>query len=227
MFWTAIALGFLGSLHCAAMCGPLTLALPAIGHTRGSRVFGRLVYNLGRVITYCLLGAIFGLIGLTFALAGLQRWTSILAGVSIVAGCVAGVRGLRGAPILRAIGPVRTALGRLLGQRTVGSAFAFGLLNGLLPCGLVYVACAGAVASGSLISAISYMAGFGLGTVPMMFGISTVGTLFHQGLRMRFQKMIPVFLMVVAGLLILRGMALGIPFISPQLAAGAHCPACH
>src|SRR5581483_11013469 len=112
-------------------------------------------------------------------------------------------------------------------QRTVGSAFAFGLLNGLLPCGLVYVACAGAVASGSLISAISYMAGFGLGTVPMMFGISTVGTLFHQGLRMRFQKMIPVFLMVVAGLLILRGMALGIPFISPQLAAGAHCPACH
>jgi len=223
---TAIALGFLGSLHCAAMCGPLALALPPVGGTRGSRLMGRLAYNLGRITTYCFLGGIFGLIGMTFALAGFQRWTSILAGLSILAGVFAGARSLRGAPISRAIAPLRTRLARLMGQRTLGSAYAFGTLNGLLPCGLVYVACAGAVASGSLLASISYMLAFGLGTVPMMLGISTIGTLFHQGLRLRFQKMIPAFLIVVASLLILRGLALGIPYVSPQLAAGAHCPAC-
>jgi hypothetical protein len=225
--WTAIALGFFGSLHCAAMCGPLALAMPSVGGTRTSGLIGRVVYNLGRVTTYCLLGSVFGVVGVTFAFAGLQRWLSILAGAAILAGLLAAYRGRRGAVISRAIAPVRARLARLLGRRSLGAAYAFGTLNGLLPCGLVYVACAGAVATGGFVSAVNYMFAFGLGTVPMMLGIGLTGGLVRPALRLRFQQLIPACLVLLSVLLILRGLALGIPFVSPALAAGAHCPLCH
>lgn len=74
--WTAFLLGLVGSAHCAGMCGPLALALPATGNTRGTFLAGRLLYNAGRLVTYAALGAAFGLLGQTFALAGFQRWIS-------------------------------------------------------------------------------------------------------------------------------------------------------
>ena len=82
---TAFLLGLVGSLHCAGMCGPLALALPATGNTTPGYVLGRLAYNAGRIITYCALGIVFGLAGWTFLLAGLQRWVSIALGVAVLA----------------------------------------------------------------------------------------------------------------------------------------------
>src|SRR3974390_1678418 len=84
--WAAFVLGLVGSLHCAGMCGPLALALPAVGKTTPGYLSGRLAYNLGRIITYCALGLVFGLVGKTLLLAGIQRWVSISLGVALLAG---------------------------------------------------------------------------------------------------------------------------------------------
>ena len=83
---TAFFLGLAGSLHCAGMCGPLAMAVPVLGRNRWAVLASRLIYNLGRVVTYALLGLVFGLIGQTFALAGFQRWVSLVTGALILIG---------------------------------------------------------------------------------------------------------------------------------------------
>jgi uncharacterized protein len=107
------------------------------------------------------------MVGLSFALAGLQRWASILAGAAILLGLIATSRRVFSAPVAAAVGRVKTGLGQLLKRRKVSSLYLFGMLNGLLPCGLVYAAGAGAVATGGALSGVGYMAAFALGTVPL------------------------------------------------------------
>lgn len=227
MLWTAFLLGLAGSLHCAGMCGPLAMAVPVLGQSRGAIVASRLIYNFGRVVTYVLLGLGFGLLGQTFALAGFQRWVSLVAGALILVGLFATGRFATGLPVTRLVGRLKRPFSILLQKRSVGSLFSLGLLNGLLPCGLVYVAGAAAMATGSLIGGASYMAAFGLGTIPMMFGFGLVGMKLQQLLRFRFQRLVPVSLAIVGGLLLLRGMALGIPYVSPaDPATGPACPLC-
>ncbi|MCU0787517.1 MAG: sulfite exporter TauE/SafE family protein [Verrucomicrobia bacterium] len=224
--FTAFMLGFAGSLHCAGMCGPIVLAMPAIGRNWATQVMGRLAYNLGRITTYGLLGLGFGLLGHVLNLLGVQRWLSIVAGLVILLGLFAWP--LRGslAIIALPVGRLKAALGSMLQRRTVGSQFLFGGLNGLLPCGLVYVACAGAAATGSVSGGIQYMLLFGLGTVPMMFGLGVAGRFLHARLQGRMQRVIPVALAVMGALLILRGLSLGIPYLSPDLSDGPGGGAC-
>lgn len=224
--WTAFVVGFFGSLHCAGMCGPLVLAYPAVGGNARARLLGRIANHLGRIATYGMLGLVFGMVGRTLALAGLQRVVSIGAGVVILLSLPIFARSPLRLPVAKLIVPLRSRLAVLLRNRTLGGALALGALNGLLPCGLVYVACAAATATGGVLSAISYMLAFGAGTVPMLLTIGSVGRLWQPQWRLRFQKLIPASLAMLAFLLILRGMALGIPFLSPDLASG-HCPACH
>lgn len=223
IFVTAIALGLVGSLHCAGMCGPLALALPMTGNARTTFVLGRLAYNLGRIATYCALGAAFGLVGQTLALAGFQRWVSLAAGTAILLGLLLSTKFATSVPVARSVAWIKSGLGAMLRQRSLASTFALGTLNGLLPCGLVYAACAGAVATGSLLSGVEYMAAFGLGTVPMMLGLGLVGPKLQFTLRFKLQRLIPASVTIVAVLLILRGLSLGIPYLSPDLAAGAAC----
>ena len=220
---TAIVLGLVGSLHCAGMCGPLALALPMTGNSRATFVLGRVAYNLGRIVTYCLLGAAFGLVGQTLAFAGFQRWVSIAAGSAILVGLFVSSRSTVSLPVARGVAWIKSGLGALLRRRSVASVFSLGALNGLLPCGLVYAACAGAVATGGLLSGVEYMAAFGFGTVPMMLGIGLVGQKLQFTLRFKLQRLIHACLTLVAVLLILRGLSLGIPYLSPDLAAGAVC----
>jgi hypothetical protein len=225
--WTALLLGLVGSAHCAGMCGPLALALPG-GGARATFVVGRLLYNFGRVLTYVLMGAFFGLLGHGFALAGLQRWVSLVLGIVILVGLFVSPRFANALPVTRFVGWLKSTLGRLFQRRALTSLFAVGILNGLLPCGLVYIACAGAVNTGSLLSGMEYMLAFGLGTVPMMLAISLIGTKLQFVLRLRLQRLIPVSLAVVGALLLLRGMALGIPYVSPKLPAQpAAASSCH
>jgi sulfite exporter TauE/SafE len=112
-----------------------------------------------------------------------------------------------------------------LRQRSLVSLGLLGLLNGLLPCGLVYVACAGAATTDGMLAGMGYMAAFGIGTVPLMLGIGLSGKLMPLSLRLQLRKAIPVSVFLLAALLILRGMSLGIPYVSPDLSAGASC--CH
>ena len=226
--WTAFILGLVGSLHCAGMCGPLALALPTSGHGVSSFLLGRTAYNVGRVTTYGVLGALFGLLGMTFALAGLQRWTSLAAGTAILLGLAASSRFALQTPVVTVVAWLKRGFAKLLGQRTLLSLFFLGLLNGLLPCGLVYVACAGAVAAGGFIHGVEYMVTFGLGTIPMMLGIALAGKKLQFTLRFRAQRVIPLCLVALAALLILRGLSLGIPYLSPDLSPGpSGCSACH
>jgi sulfite exporter TauE/SafE len=226
MLWTALILGFAGSLHCAGMCGPLMLALPTAGPSRTGFVAGRMAYQVGRVLTYTLLGVGFGLLGRSLAVIGLQRWVSLAAGVLMLAGLAAALPRGAALPVFAMVRWLKSAAGALLRRRTLGSLALLGALNGLLPCGLVYAAAAAATSMGSWPDGIAYMAIFGLGTVPMMLGLSLSSRSIPPAWRLHWQRLVPVSLAVVATLLILRGLALGIPYLSPDLAAsGAAC--CH
>ena len=220
-FSLAFILGLLGSLHCAAMCGPLMLALPVPPGGPARFVAGRLVYQLGRIATYCLLGILAGLIGKSLFVTGLQRWLSIALGLAVLAGFLISKRIAVSAPVIRLVSALKLAMSAQLRQRSFRSLALLGLLNGLLPCGLVYVAVAGAVSRGSVPEGILYMAVFGLGTVPMMLAVSLSGKLFPPALRLKLNRAIPFGVCLLAALLILRGMALGIPYVSPDLASGA------
>jgi len=220
--WTAFLLGLVGSAHCAGMCGPLALALPATGSTRTTFLAGRLLYNAGRLVTYAALGAIFGLLGQSFALAGFQRWISLAAGVVILLSLLVSSRFTVGLPAITAVGWLKTSFSQLLQKRSLASVFLLGLLNGLLPCGLVYAAVAGATAIGSFVGGALAMLVFGLGTVPMMLGFSLLGPRLHTVLRFRLQRFIPASLAIVGVLLVLRGLALGIPYLSPASTAACH-----
>jgi sulfite exporter TauE/SafE len=215
--WTAFMLGFAGSLHCAGMCGPLILAMPAApgGFTR--HLAGKAFYNLGRLATYGLLGIFFGLFGQWLGLAGWQRWVSIAVGLAILLSLAAWPLRTGTALVGRPVGWLKAGLGRLLGRQSLGAQFLFGGLNGLLPCGLVYFACAAATATGSITGGLEYMVTFGLGTVPMMLGLGLAGRTLHFRLQAHLQKLVPVSLGVMAALLILRGLGLGIPYLSPNL----------
>lgn len=225
MLWTAFLLGLAGSLHCAGMCGPLALALPTTGRGFGGLLTGRLAYNLGRLATYSLLGVLFGLLGKSLSLIGIQRWVSLAAGGLILAGLLLSTRLGVGTPMIKAVVWLKSGFGALLRRRTFAALGMLGLLNGWLPCGLVYAACAGAAATGGIASGLAYMALFGFGTLPLMLGIGLSGKALPLALRFKLQQLVPASLAVVGTLLVLRGLALGIPYLSPDLAAGtcAHC----
>jgi len=224
--WTALLLGLAGSAHCAGMCGPLALALPTGGRRGPALLPGRLLYNLGRLTTYGLLGVVWGSIGRSLALAGVQRWVSIALGAAILLGlAVAKVRALSLTSLLP-LTWLKSALGRRLHQPAPASQYVLGVLNGLLPCGLVYVAGVGAAATGGLVSGVAYMLVFGLGTVPMMLALSLAGQALPLRLRLRVQQFVPVALALVATLLIVRGLGLGVPYLSPDLTSRAPAACC-
>jgi sulfite exporter TauE/SafE len=222
-YWTAFVLGLLGSLHCAGMCGPLAMALPGAGGGAIAFTSGRAAYNLGRVLTYCLLGVFFGVLGKTFLMTGVQRWVSITLGVMLLAG-LAGSRQLAlTRPVTALVTWMKSRMSTMLRRRSFLALTLLGLLNGLLPCGLVYVAGAAATTTGDILSGAGYMAAFGAGTVPMMLAISLSGRLVPITLRLKLARAIPVSVLVIAVLLIFRGLSLGIPFLSPDLSQGSCC----
>jgi len=218
---TAFFLGLVGSLHCAGMCGPLALALPHAGNRPGHYLTGRAAYNLGRIVTYCLLGLFFGLLGKTLLLAGAQRWLSIALGVALLVGLFTSRKLALWRPVSGLVERLKSRMSTLLRHRSFDALLVLGLLNGLLPCGLVYVACAGATAIGDLFHGALYMLTFGVGTVPMMLTISLSGKLVPFSLRLKLLKAVPVAVLLLASLLILRGMELGIPYVSPVLSGDA------
>jgi sulfite exporter TauE/SafE len=222
--WTAFLLGFVGSAHCAGMCGPLALALPT-GDGKARFFAGRLLYNIGRLFTYTFMGAVFGLFGQSIAFAGWQRWLSLALGLVILAGFFLSLKISKAVPLARIVIKLKMLLGDQLKKRALVSLLVIGVLNGLLPCGLVYVACAAAAATGHSLAAAEYMVAFGLGTLPMMLIVSLAGMKLQLLLRFKLQRLIPACALAVGLLLVLRGMALGIPYVSPQSDPAAGC--CH
>lgn len=216
-FLAAFFLGLAGSLHCAAMCGPLALAAPAGGHASLSR----LIYNAGRIAVYAALGAVFGFIGHTLAFAGWQRALSIGIGSIILAGMIFSMVTKRSwpTPFTRALYRFKSLWARLFQRRTAGAIFLLGGLNGLLPCGLVYVAAAMAAASGQFLTGITVMIAFGLGTLPMLLGIGLVKSIPSLSRRLQSNRIVACCVILAGVMLVLRGLSLGIPYLSPHLSS--------
>ena len=221
--WTAFIVGLVGSAHCAGMCGPIALALPLKSDSWITRISGGLIYNIGRIITYMLLGAIFGLLGKGLHMAGFQLWASVVIGILMIALVVV--------PLIFKKMPSLNNVFERYSERLLGgfrnmfrkggvlSLLGIGLLNGILPCGLVYVAVAGAINTGDVLSAMIYMALFGAGTIPVMLAVSLAGTMISLKLRIFVHKLSPYVIVLLGVLFILRGLSLGIPYVSPKAEA--------
>jgi sulfite exporter TauE/SafE len=221
MIWTAFLLGFLGSMHCAGMCGPIALALRS---SPSSFYMSRIFYNAGRILTYTVLGLIAGSAGAFISLAGWQQGLSITLGILLLIASFSLVPGMKKS-FSKFLRPVETwvtsKLSSFLRSSTTVDLMIVGVFNGLLPCGLVYTAIAAAAVTGTSWSGAAYMSLFGVGTLPMMLAISFSGKIIPVAWRSKITRVYPYVTMIVAVLLILRGMNLGIPYISPELSSGS------
>lgn len=224
LFAFAFTMGAVGSFHCVGMCGPLALALPISGSSFLARVGGTFVYNAGRIATYSVMGLLLGLIGKTAAVFGIQQWLSLVAGALILLFIIFPKLSKRQGKVtgmsIQLVSFLRLKLGGLLNSRRQSSVFIIGLLNGFLPCGLVYMAIAGALAAGSVGNSMFFMAAFGLGTLPVMWSIAFFGNSIGLALRQKIRRLYPYMAGVMACLLILRGLGLGIPYVSPKWDSG-------
>ncbi|MCX6221466.1 MAG: sulfite exporter TauE/SafE family protein [Bacteroidia bacterium] len=214
---TAFLLGLMGSLHCVGMCGPIALSLPLQGNTILRKIWGSTLWSLGRIVTYSLMGALFGLIGAGFKMLGYQQIISIAIGVGMILSVILPslFKKFTFGALLSIFNPIRKGMQRLFQEKNNRALFLIGIFNGLLPCGLVYFAIAGAIASADLVSAVGYMALFGLGTLPMLLLISLLGNVISQSLRNPINKIIPIVIVLIGMIFILRGLSLGIPYLSP------------
>jgi hypothetical protein len=220
MYWSAFVFGLVGSFHCVGMCGPIVLAVP------GKSVFSKLLYNLGRTLTYALMGLVIGIIGEGFSLAGYQQILSIIVGAAMLLIVIFTKYKHFDLPLSGAISKLwifsKKRLTPLFKSDSVMAPFLIGLVNGLLPCGLVYAAIFAAVAMGGMLESSLYMVLFGLGTAPLLIALSIFGNFLTPALRNKFNKAVPYLLAVVAILIILRGLNLGIPYVSPKMDGEGH-----
>ena len=219
MFYSAFILGLLGSLHCIGMCGPIAFMLPVDQTNILKKVSQISIYHFGRLLAYTIIGLLFGFIGKGFYLFGLQQQLSIMIGVLMITVTLIPKRQFNkynlSKPIFKTISEVKSALGHALKQKTMDTFLTIGFLNGFLPCGLVYMAVFAAIATGHTLDGAFYMSFFGLGTIPLMTSAIYFSQLLKGSLRQKVQKTIPVFIIFIGILFILRGLGLGIPYVSP------------
>jgi sulfite exporter TauE/SafE len=222
-FFAGLLLGFIGSLHCVGMCGPLALALP-FQSGKGSVFLNQFLYQSGRILSYTLLGFLAGLAGESFFIAGWQQGLSIVSGILII---IMGLGLMHKGFITSGLqSRIQKGFSILLQKKGILTFAGIGILNGLLPCGLVYIALGTATVSGSWNSGILTMMGFGFGTLPAMAGIGIIKTIATPQIRMRLTRTAPILSVFIGVLLIVRGMNLGIPYLSPETQTSGKMECC-
>lgn len=219
MLFSGFILGLLGSLHCIGMCGPIAMLLPVSRNNVYKKHLQIALYHLGRLVSYSILGAIFGLLGRGLFLSGLQQYLSIIIGVLmiilVVFPKISHSITLKITPLSRTLNALKKQLGLYLKKESYYAIFTIGFFNGFLPCGMVYMALVGAIAMNNATTSMLYMALYGLGTIPLLSVLLYVKDAFSNNFRQKLQKAIPVFVVVLGVLFIFRGLGLGIPYISP------------
>lgn len=220
-------LGLASSLHCIGMCGPLSLAMPVAGLRKNQRYVNLFFYQTGRIITYISIGMVTGLIGRGILLAGYQQMISVIAGLIILIAAAGYYTGKKAKPLSFLNGfyhAISQLVFRMISRANQpGGALLFGMANGLLPCGMVYIAAVTSVSYGSTIYAGAFMLFFGLGTLPAMMLMVIAGRRF-SGKYNWLRNLTPVVITTVGLLLVIRGLNLNIPYLSPafgRLAQGA------
>jgi sulfite exporter TauE/SafE len=221
MLWSAFVLGLVGSLHCVGMCGPIAFMLPVSHDQPAKKTLQILLYHSGRILAYAIIGLVFGLIGQSFMAFGYQQHISIAVGLLMIILVLIPQKHIKPIkifqPFYRFINGIKSELGKALKKKSLDTFFSLGFLNGFLPCGLVYMAVVGAFATEGLAGSSLYMVLFGLGTIPMMTTVVYAQSFLKRHLKFNYKKLIPYAVIIVGLLFILRGMGLGIKYISPKL----------
>ncbi|MFD2541853.1 sulfite exporter TauE/SafE family protein [Lacinutrix gracilariae] len=219
MLWSALIFGLLGSFHCVGMCGPIAFMLPVDRSNSIKKVIQIFTYHLGRLLAYSLIGLFFGLVGKSLYIFGLQQQLSILIGVLMIVVVLIPVKIFNkynfSKPLYKIISRVKSSLGKALKKKTADTFLTIGFLNGFLPCGLVYMAVFASLAMQNAWQSSLYMVLFGLGTIPLMTSAIYLGKFLNSKMKQRIQKVIPIFVVIIGLLFILRGLGLGIPYLSP------------
>lgn len=234
MFWqvfiSGLILGGISSFHCVGMCGPLALSLPLAGYSPTRKVYGMLLYNFGRVVTYSLFGLLFGFLGRQIFIAGFQQWFSITMGAIILLGFILTISKKRISsfkPANQFYIKVQSLVAGFLRYNSFSGFFLTGIANGLLPCGMVYLAITGAMAASNPWYGMEFMAAYGLGTMPALLMLSLAGMIISVQSRNFIRRLTPYAFLLMGLLLILRGMNLGIPYLSPFFSADPAVVQCH
>lgn len=216
----ALSIGLTSSLHCVGMCGPIALSLGLDAKDKLKFTLRNMTYQLGRVTTYSILGALLGIIGESFTFAGLQNYLSIFIGVIMIIMVMIPKFYENGATQLKPINAlmvkVKITLGKYLIKKNSSSLYIIGLLNGLLPCAMVYASLTAAIGLGSVYKSVIFMFFFGLGTLPLMFATVLFGNFLSVKQRQTILKILPIITLILGVLFILRGLQLDIPYISPS-----------
>jgi uncharacterized protein len=175
MYWTAIVLGFAGSLHCLGMCSPLAMAVTNLSP---NVILSRLLYNAGRIFTYGLFGAVVASIGLAYPLTRFQNLLSVVLGIALLVIAFAGISAVKVPFVTRLLGHVSVVVKRMfskyLHRKSHISTFLLGSLNGVLPCGLSFLALTYCLTLAGPINGFIFMIAFGIGTLPVMLGLTSV-----------------------------------------------------
>lgn len=215
LFSVAFLTGLAGSFHCIGMCGPIALALPVGRLSLFHATISRILYNLGRITTYGILGTAFGYFGKKLFVAGFQQQLSVLIGIFMIFSILPN-RLFTWNPFQKLTHFLMATFKKIF---PINSPFGFiflGLLNGLLPCGFVYTALAGASATSTPTEGAIFMIFFGLGTAPMMFSIGILPKFISQKFRLNINKYLPIYTLFLAIFFVVRGLNLGIPHLSPK-----------
>ena len=203
------------------MCGPIAMMLPVDRSNEVKKITQIITYHIGKLTAYGTLGLIFGLLGRSFYLAGMQQQLSIIVGILMILVAVIPERIFAkynfSKPVYRVITKVKSSLGQQFKNKSYKSLFTIGLLNGFLPCGMVYVALFGAIAMQNVSLGIGYMILFGIGTIPMMVAVVYASGLISFSFRGTIQKAIPLVAVIIGMLFIIRGFRVGYSiFITKQ-----------
>ena len=232
VFEIGFFMGLIGSVHCIGMCGPIVMALPISHQTTFQKWQSILLYHTGKITSYTVLGILFGLFGSQLPLHGVQENLSIVMGAILLL-YVIYIFGIKPkwTPRILQFNQLYTfivkKMGRLFKSKHRAVYYLIGGLNGLLPCGMIYVALTSALATQNVLKGGIIMAFFGLGTMPALIMVAIGGQYFGVIFRKKIQSLLPVFIIGMGILLILRGMNLGIPYLSPQLGVGIDKISCH
>ncbi len=216
---SAWILGLLGSFHCVGMCGPIALSLP-IQHLKGwSKGAGIVLYNSGRALTYSVFGFMLGWLGSGFSFFGWQQTFSIVIGCIFLIAFIPAIfqkRIFKNSSITKYWNQfIIAGLAKLFHRKDSGTLLLIGMLNGLLPCGMVYMAAAGATVTGHAWTGAAFMAAFGLGTMPAMATMNYAGNLISLKFRQKIRLATPYIIGLMGLIFVLRGMNLDIPYVSP------------
>jgi len=219
MLWSALIFGLLGSFHCVGMCGPIAFMLPVDRSNSFRKVSQIFIYHFGRLLAYSLIGLFFGLVGKSLYIFGIQQQLSIAIGALMILVVLIPTQAFNkynfSKPIYKLISKVKSSLGKALKKKTPDTFLTIGFLNGFLPCGLVYMAVFASMTMQNAFQGSLYMALFGLGTIPLMTTAIYLGKFLNTSIKQRIQKAVPVFVVIIGVLFILRGLGLGIPYVSP------------